>query len=105
MPHPELFVVRHYSADERPTIKGNGFDGLEVGESREDAEEFVAWLNDKFAEVRRMALEEAAKVCDAIHQREYEAQTKGWPTTDDIKAFVAEAAAAIRALIEKQRTE
>lgn len=41
----EPFVVRHYTSDERPTIKGNGFDGLEVGETREDAETFVAWLN------------------------------------------------------------
>lgn len=46
-PSPEPFVVKHYSGDEHPVIKGNGFDGLEVGESREDAEEFVAWVNAK----------------------------------------------------------
>jgi hypothetical protein len=28
----EPFVVKHYSSDERPSIKGNGFDGLEIGE-------------------------------------------------------------------------
>lgn len=41
--HP--FVVRHYSDDERPSIKGNGFDGLEVGEDRQEAEEFIARIN------------------------------------------------------------
>lgn len=41
----EPFVVRHYSSDERPTIKGNGFDGLEIGETREEAEEFIAFVN------------------------------------------------------------
>ena len=43
------FVVRHYIEDERPTIKGNGFDGLEIGEDREEAEAFVAWINEKLA--------------------------------------------------------
>lgn len=41
----EPFVVRHYSTDERPTIKGNGFDGLEIGQDRDEAEAFVAWVN------------------------------------------------------------
>lgn len=44
-PDQEFFVVKHCSADERPTIKGNGFDGLEVGTNREDAEEFIKWVN------------------------------------------------------------
>ena len=39
------FVVKHYIGERRPSIKGNGFDGLEVGANREDAEEFVAWVN------------------------------------------------------------
>ena len=41
----EQFVVKHYSANERPMLKGNGFDGLEVGETREEAEIFVARVN------------------------------------------------------------
>ena len=41
----EPFVIKHYSADERPTIKGNGFDGLEIGTDREDADEFIKWVN------------------------------------------------------------
>jgi hypothetical protein len=43
----EPFVVKHYASDERPSIKGNGFDGLEVGEDRQDAEDFVKWLNER----------------------------------------------------------
>lgn len=43
--HP--FVVRHYTNDERPSIKGNGFDGLEIGENRQEAEEFIAWINKR----------------------------------------------------------
>jgi hypothetical protein len=39
------FVVRHYIGERRPSIKGNGFDGLEVGADREEAEQFVAWVN------------------------------------------------------------
>lgn len=46
-PFPDPFIVKHYSGDERPVIKGNGFDGLEIGETREEAEEFVAWVNAK----------------------------------------------------------
>ena len=44
-PPPESFVVRHYASDDYPSIKGNGFDGLQVGEDREEAEEFIAWVN------------------------------------------------------------
>jgi hypothetical protein len=43
----EPFVVKHYSSDERPIIKGNGFDGLEVGEDRDEAEHFIQWLNPR----------------------------------------------------------
>jgi hypothetical protein len=44
---PDPFVVRHYTADERPIIKGNGFDGLEIGTDREEAQEFVDWINER----------------------------------------------------------
>lgn len=46
----EQFVVKHYSDDERPIIKGNGFDGWEVGTSREDAEEFIDFVNNLIRE-------------------------------------------------------
>ena len=45
----EPFVVRHYICDDRPTIKGNGFDGLVVGDNREEADQFVAWVNARIA--------------------------------------------------------
>lgn len=50
----ELFVVKHYASDDRPTIKGNGFDGLEIGEDREEAERFIAWVN-RLIEAQRAA--------------------------------------------------
>lgn len=47
----EPFVARYYDGDTGPSIKGNGFDGLRVGDTREDTEEFVAWLNAKIAKL------------------------------------------------------
>lgn len=47
------FVIRHYTDDERPTIKGNGFDGLEIGEDRQEAEEFINWVNTKIFEEKQ----------------------------------------------------
>jgi hypothetical protein len=47
------FVVKHYESDERPTIKGNGFDGLEVGETREEAQEFVDFVNAHLSASRK----------------------------------------------------
>ena len=41
----EQFIVKHYSGDERPTLKGHGFDGLEIGNNREEAQEFLDYLN------------------------------------------------------------
>jgi hypothetical protein len=45
----EPFVVKHYVGTERPTIKGNGFDGLEVGTDREEAQDFVDFVNSLLA--------------------------------------------------------
>jgi hypothetical protein len=42
---PVAFVVKQYVGDGRPSIKGNGFDGLEIGYTREEADEFIAWVN------------------------------------------------------------
>lgn len=41
----EPFVVKHYVGNAHPSIKGNGFDGLVVGEEREEAEEFITAVN------------------------------------------------------------
>lgn len=46
-PRPEPFVVKHYVDDVWPSIKGNGFDGLEIGETREEAQEFIDWVNTR----------------------------------------------------------
>lgn len=45
----EPFVVKHYEGDTFPTIKGNGFDGLQVGEDRLEAEEFISWINARLS--------------------------------------------------------
>lgn len=39
------FAVKHYAGDKHPTIKGNGFDGLILGEDREEAEKFISLVN------------------------------------------------------------
>ena len=52
------FIVKHYSSDDHPSIKGNGFDGLEVGEDRQEAEEFINWIYARlFPGTRRPAIE------------------------------------------------
>jgi hypothetical protein len=43
------FVVRHYSDDPHPSLKGNGFDGLTLGDYRDEAEAFVKWINERIA--------------------------------------------------------
>jgi hypothetical protein len=62
---PVAFVVKHYVNDDRPSIKGNGFDGLEIGYTREEADEFIAWVNTHIiASPQRQPLtdEEIAKI-------------------------------------------
>ena len=54
----EPFVVKHYSGDERPIVKGNGFDGLEVGQDREEAQAFADWVNARLAPPQRQPLTE-----------------------------------------------
>ena len=45
MKNLEHFVVKHYNEDPHPSIKGNGFDGLVIGNYREEAEGFIALVN------------------------------------------------------------
>ena len=40
----EMFIVKQYNS-EGPIIKGNGFDGLRVGEDRQEAQEFIDFIN------------------------------------------------------------
>lgn len=76
----EPFAVKHYSADERPTLKGNGFDGLEVGETRDEAEGFVAWVNRRVREAEvfraerdhaRAQYEQAVRLLVGVHSLLY----------------------------------
>ena len=41
----ERFIVKHYASDAHPSIKGNGFDGLLIAKTREEAEEFIDFVN------------------------------------------------------------
>lgn len=54
----EPFVVKHYLGDSHTTIKGNGFDGLTVGDDMSEAEAFVQWINARLAELVEYRREE-----------------------------------------------
>lgn len=41
----QKFIVKCYEGDNNPTVKGNGLDGTILGDSREDAEEFLSPIN------------------------------------------------------------
>lgn len=73
----EKFFVKHYSEDERPTIKGNGFDGLVIGDDREEAQDFVDFIN---------------KIIDSLNPRTWtDEQSQNWHKSlpDVYKAFEA----------------
>ena len=55
----EHFAVKHYSDEPHPSIKGNGFDGLVVGNYREEAERFIGFVNNLMG--RNSEKEEAVK--------------------------------------------
>lgn len=40
----DKFIIKQYE-NEKPIIKGNGFDGLEIGDDRQEAEEFISFVN------------------------------------------------------------
>jgi hypothetical protein len=50
----EPFVVKHYSEDARLSIKGNGFDGLSVGDDREEAEDFIRFVNSLISRIAEL---------------------------------------------------
>jgi len=41
----ERFVAKQYTDDPHPILKGYGFDGLTIGDYREEAQSFVDFLN------------------------------------------------------------
>lgn len=49
-PDIELFSVKQY--DDVCVAKGNGFDGQELGEIREDAEDFIGFVNRCISKAR-----------------------------------------------------
>ena len=91
----EPFIVKHYTNTERPIIKGNGFDGLEIGESREEAEEFVRWINSRLvaqgAIKPPMSDREKALVEAVRHYRRMEVDALKYPPNDFIDAGGPEA--------------
>jgi len=64
-----LFTVKFYSADDRPSIKGNGFDGLSIGDDKEEANEFVSWVNSRL-ELCRIKTTEASDLKIGIQRRD-----------------------------------
>jgi len=52
----DKFVVKKYEGEQYPIIKGNGFDGLEVGQDREDAEAFILFVNNIMDRVKELEL-------------------------------------------------
>lgn len=53
------FVVKHFGTNDRPTVEGNGFRGLELGHTREEAERFITWVNDRLRELVQYREDEA----------------------------------------------
>jgi len=45
----EPFVVKHYVGEPWPMLKGNGFDGITIMLSRDEAQQFVDWINARLA--------------------------------------------------------
>ena len=89
----EHFTVKHYIGDSRPTLKGNGFDGLEVGRTREDAQDFVTFLN---------AAIDAANRRSTGMSRAFEAPYGAEPQMGGNDAAIREAAVRASAEIPKQ---
>jgi hypothetical protein len=50
----EHFAVKHYTEDEGPILKGNGMDGIRVGEDREEAEDFAKWINARLDRISEL---------------------------------------------------
>src|ERR1700744_2661389 len=66
----EHFIVKHYTEREGPVFKGNGFDGIRVGDDREEAEELAAWINQRLDEAHGYPdqLLDVAAICNQRDQ-------------------------------------
>lgn len=52
----EKFVIKHYTDQAHPSLKGFGFDGLVIGEYRDEAEEFAEFLNSILEKCERAGI-------------------------------------------------
>lgn len=66
-PRADPFYVKHYVGQAHPSIKGNGFDGLTIGDEREEAQEFVDWVNSKIGVEAEKEPDEPA-ICEKCSQ-------------------------------------
>ena len=48
----DKFIIKHYADDPHPTLKGNGFDGLVIGDYREEAEGFITYINNRIEQLQ-----------------------------------------------------
>jgi len=108
----ELLVVKHYAMDERPCIKGNGFDGLEIGETRDEAERFVTWINGQLSRMtyaeRELGLLSRQSADVLLHNRQLargneSLKEENERLRDAIQAYGGNQAAAILEIIALQR--
>ena len=53
----DKFIIKHYADDPHPTLKGNGFDGLVIGDYREEAEGFITYINNRIEQLQEQVAE------------------------------------------------
>jgi hypothetical protein len=85
----EPFIVKHYIGDEAPCIKGNGFDGLQVGTDREEAQEFIDFVNRVCAERDELA-SAAHRLLAELSTSDSETQVNLWKEIQGMKRALAE---------------
>jgi len=50
----ENFIVKHYGDTAHPVVKGHGFDGLTIGDYREEANDFIEYINSMIELIDRL---------------------------------------------------
>jgi len=69
----KAFIIKQYSKSEGPILKGNGFDGLKIGDNRDEAQEFIDFINT----LHLAALPKWSKPCETCGGRGYMPGTFG----------------------------
>lgn len=59
----EKFIVKHYAGQAHPIVKGNGFDGIVLGESKEEAQDFVDFINKQLS-AKQTTTPQNAELCE-----------------------------------------